>query len=82
MSQSCSSGEETMPFSSICQLATKPRYLHSRPLHYQWDLADPNAQGTCIDFNKFFIGKGIANVCLNFLVFVLVSSLSECCHWR
>lgn len=58
--------------------ATKRR-IYSRPLHYQWDLADPNAKGSCVNFHAFFIGKGIANVCLNAIIFVLVSTLSDFC---
>ena len=46
---------------------------HSRPLHYQWDMVDPSARGSCVNFHAFFVGKGIANVCLNALIFILVS---------
>ena len=49
------------------------RRIRSRPLHYQWDLADPTAEGSCVNFHAFFVGKGIANVCLNALIFILVS---------
>lgn len=45
--------------------------IYSRPLHYQWDLVDPIAQGSCVNFHAFFVGKGIANVCLNAVIFIL-----------
>ena len=46
--------------------------LHSRPLHFVWDKADPKAQGHCFDEDKFFKGSGSVNVFLNFLIFALV----------
>ena len=47
--------------------------LCSRPLHFAWDKAFPDAQGYCIDEDKFFKGSGSVNVVLNFVVFLLVS---------
>ena len=48
--------------------------IRSRPMHYQWDLVYSTAKGSCVNFHAFFVGKGIANVCLNVLIFILVSS--------
>ena len=47
--------------------------IYSRPLHYQWDFVNPLEKGSCVNFRMFFIGKGIANVCLNAIIFILVS---------
>lgn len=55
-------------------LVAKYVLICSRPLHYQWDLVDPTAQGSCVNFHAFFVGKGIANVCLNAVIFILVRS--------
>ena len=49
------------------------KLIISRPLHYAWDKAFPDAQGYCLDEDKFFQGSGSVNVVLNFVVFVLVS---------
>ena len=49
----------------------------SRPLHYQWDLANPMAKGTCVNFHAFFVGKGIANVLLNVIIFILVRAVAR-----
>ena len=59
---------------TLCLLVASNMLICSRPLHYQWDLVDPTAQGSCVNFHAFFVGKGIANVCLNAVIFILVSS--------
>ncbi len=73
MFQFYSNGNAVAPF----ELPAAKRRTYSRPLHYQWDLLDPNAKGSCVNFHAFFVGKGIANVCLNALIFALVRPLSN-----
>ena len=70
MSLFYSNGNQDDPYG----LSMAKTCIRSRPLHYQWDIMNPNMHGSCVNFHAFFVGKGIANVCLNALIFILVST--------
>ena len=44
----------------------------SHPIHYAWDRFTVDVQGHCINVDGFFIGSGVVNAVLNFVIFILV----------